>query len=166
VKSETRLLLIAYDGSDVSKAAVRHAARLFPGAPVLVATVWEPGLAAMATLGMSADPGSGIASMPDPDTVTAVDRAEEDHAIAVADDGAQLARSLGLEAQPNAVSDETEVADAILELAEEKGAAALVVGSHGITGLRSHFVGGVSRKLLQRSQIPVLVVREEPKGRD
>jgi hypothetical protein len=40
-------VLIAYDGSDVSRAAVRRAAELFGGRPAVVATVWEPGLAAM-----------------------------------------------------------------------------------------------------------------------
>ena len=34
-------LLIAYDGSEPAGHAVDEAARLFPGAPALVATVWE-----------------------------------------------------------------------------------------------------------------------------
>ena len=46
--SEAALILIAYDGSEVSRAAVRHAAELFGGHRVVVATVWEPGLAAVA----------------------------------------------------------------------------------------------------------------------
>ncbi|HEU0024202.1 MAG TPA: universal stress protein [Thermoleophilaceae bacterium] len=161
-----RLLLIAYDGSDLSKAAVRRAAELFPGAAVSVATVWEPGLVAMASLGMSADPVTGITALPDLETVSAVERAEEDHAVRVAEEGAELARSLGLNAQPDAVSDETQIAEALLDLAERKGAAALVVGTHGITGLRSHLVGSVSRRLLQHAQIPVLVVREGPSHSD
>jgi nucleotide-binding universal stress UspA family protein len=163
--SEKRLLLIAYDGSDVSKAAVRRTAELFPGAAVCVATVWEPGLVAMASLGTPADPVTGITSLPDPDMVSAVDRAEQDHATTVAEEGAELARSLGLDAQPRSVSDETEIAEALLDLAEREAAAALVVGSHGIAGLRSHLVGGVSRRLLQHAQIPVLVVREGPNHR-
>ena len=36
-------VLIAYDGSEVSRAAVRHAAELFAGRPAVLATVWEPG---------------------------------------------------------------------------------------------------------------------------
>jgi hypothetical protein len=40
-------LLIAYDGSELSRAAVRHAAELFPGRLAVLATVWERGLAAM-----------------------------------------------------------------------------------------------------------------------
>ena len=54
-------VLIAYDGSEVSRAAVRHAAELFAGRPAVLATVWEPGLATVAvglpdTMGMGALP--------------------------------------------------------------------------------------------------------------
>ena len=40
-------VLIGYDGSEVARAAVRHAAELFAGRPAVLATVWEPGLAAI-----------------------------------------------------------------------------------------------------------------------
>jgi hypothetical protein len=43
---EAAPILIAYDGSEVSRAAVRHAAELFAGRPAVLATVWEAGLAA------------------------------------------------------------------------------------------------------------------------
>ena len=51
------------------------------------------------------------------------------------------------------------MADTVLDIARERGAAAMVVGSHGISGLRTHFVGGVSRKLIQHSELPVVVTR-------
>ena len=38
-------VLIAYDGSDTARRAVREAAKLFGSRQVLVVTVWEPGLA-------------------------------------------------------------------------------------------------------------------------
>jgi hypothetical protein len=34
-------VVIAYDGSELSRAAVRHAAGLFQGRPTVVATVWS-----------------------------------------------------------------------------------------------------------------------------
>lgn len=40
-------VLVAYDASEVSRAALRQAAELFAGRPALVATVWEPGLGAV-----------------------------------------------------------------------------------------------------------------------
>ena len=40
-------VLVAYDGSELARAAVRQAAELFAGRPAVLATVWEPGLAAL-----------------------------------------------------------------------------------------------------------------------
>ncbi len=152
-------ILIAYDGSDVSRAAVRHAAGLFAGRPAVVATVWEPGLA-VASVGLSDTIGVG-APLPDPETVKAVDHLESEHASTVAGEGAELARSLGLAAEPHAVPDELDVVDTLIDLARERGAAVVVVGSHGITGLRSHLLGSVSRKLIEHCDRPVLVIRDE-----
>jgi nucleotide-binding universal stress UspA family protein len=157
---ETAPVLIAYDGSDVSKAAIRRAAELFPERPALLATVWEPGLPAMA-MGPPDALGMGAPVPPDPAIVEQVDRAQRDHATRVAAEGGELARSLGLAAEPHAVSDELDVADTLIHLARERGAAAVVVGSHGISGLRSRLLGGVSRKLLEHCDLPVLVVRGE-----
>jgi nucleotide-binding universal stress UspA family protein len=151
-------VLVAYDGSELARAAVRHAAELFAGRPAVLATVWEPGLAALPggpeALGVSAIP-------PDLATVDAVDRAERELASAVAADGGELARSLGLAAEPQAVPDEVDVADTLLEMARERSAAVVVVGSHGISGLRSRLLGGVSRKLIEHCDRPVLVIRGE-----
>lgn len=154
---EDAAVLVAYDGSELSRSALRHAALLFPGRPAVVATVWEPGLAAMPvggpdTLGAGAIP-------PNPETVKAVDQAQHEHAARIAREGAELAGSLGLAAEPHDVPDDLDVADTLLELARERGAAVVVVGSHGVSGLRSHLVGSVARKLLAHGDRPVLVVR-------
>ncbi len=156
--------VIAYDGSEVAKAAVRQAAELFPARPAVLVTVWEPGLA-MVSVG-SADVLGATAIPPDPETVEGVDRAQREHATRVAGEGAELARSLGLAAEPHAVEDDVDVADTVLDLARERGAAAVVVGSHGISGLRRRLLGGVSRKLIAHSQLPVLVIRGDARGGD
>ena len=150
-------LVIAYDGSEVAKAAVRYAAELFPGRRAVLVTVWEPGLA---MLPMGPPDELGTTPIPtDPETVGAIDRAQREHATRVADEGAELARALGLAAEAHAVADERDVADTLLDLARERGAAAVVVGSHGISGLRTRLLGGVSRKLIRHSELPVLVTR-------
>ncbi len=151
-------VLIAYDGSELSRAAVRHAAELFAGRPAVVATVWEPGLASVPG-GMSDAMGVG-APLPDPATVEAVDRLQRENASTVAGNGAELARSLGLAAEPHAVPDELDVADTLIGIAQERGAAVVVVGSHGISGLRSRLLGRVSRKLIEHCDRPVLVIRD------
>ena len=151
-------LVIAYDGSDVAKAAVRHAAELFPGRRAVLVTVWEPGMAMQQPVA-PLDALGTIPMPPDPETVGAVDDAQEDHADRVAGEGATLAGSLGLVAEAHAVADDVDVADTVLDIARDRGAAAVVVGSHGISGLRTHLVGGVSRKLIRHSELPVVVTR-------
>ncbi len=151
-------ILIAYDGSEISQAAVRHAAELFAGRPAVVATVWEPGLASV--IGVWPDPSGLDRPLADPATVEAVDRLQSEHASTVATNGAELARSLGLAAEPQAIPDELDVADTLIGIAQERGAAVVVVGSHGISGLRSHLIGSVSRKLIEHCDRPVLVIRE------
>ena len=152
-------VLIAYDGSEVSRAAVRHAAELFAGRPAVLATVWEPGMAAVA-MGLPDTMGAG-ALPPDPATLEAVDRAQHEHASTVAAEGAEFARSLGLAVEPHVVADELDVADTLIAIAQERGAAVVVVGSHGITGLRKRLLGSVSRKLIEHCDRPVLVIRED-----
>ena len=155
---EATPVLIAYDGSEVSRAAVRHAAELFAGRPAVLATVWEPGLAAVA---MGPPDALGMSTVPDPATIEAVDRVQREHAATVADDGAEFARSVGLAAEPHAVPDEFDVADTLIDIARERGAAVVVVGSHGISGLRSRVLGSVSQRLIEHCDRPVLVIRND-----
>jgi nucleotide-binding universal stress UspA family protein len=155
--SEGTPIVIAYDGSDVSGAAVERAAELFAGRPAIVATVWEPSLATLPLA--QPDTFGGVALPPDPETIEALDQAQRRHATSVAEEGAERLRSLGLSAEAHVVPDEADVADTLIELARDRGAVAIVVGSHGISGLRSHLVGSVARKLLAHSDRPVVVVR-------
>jgi len=156
-----RQLLIAYDGSDLAKAAVRSAGELFPGGGALVVTVWEPGLSAIATLDSGFDASGMVRLPPDPALAAEVDKAQERHAATVAGEGARLAGSVGLEAEPHAIPDEAHVADAIVDLAVSRDVAAVVIGSHGISGLRSHLFGSTARRVLERCKCPVVVVRAE-----
>ena len=80
---------------------------------------------------------------PDPETVETVDRAQREHASRLAAEGAELARSLGLAAEPHDVPDELDMADTLIDIARRRGAAVVVVASHGISGFRSP--AGVSR---------------------
>jgi nucleotide-binding universal stress UspA family protein len=156
---EAAPVLIAYDGSDVSRAAIRHVAELFPGRRAVLATVWEPGLAAVS---MGVPDAMGLGTLPaDPETVEAVDRLQREHASTVASEGAEFARSVGLAVEPQAVPDEVDVADTLISIARERGAAVVVLGSHGISGLRTRLLGSVSRKLIEHCDRPVLVIRDD-----
>jgi nucleotide-binding universal stress UspA family protein len=152
-------VVIGYDGSNLSQAAVRQVAELFSGRPTVLATVWEPQWAIVATPPSDAL-GTGIPA-PDPETIETVDRAQLEHASRIAEEGAELARSLGLEAEPHVVPDEVNVADTLIDVARERGAAAVVVGSHGRSDLRSLMLGSVSHKVVAHCDRPVVVVRNE-----
>ena len=57
--------------------------------------------------------------------------------------------------------DELDVADTLIDIARQRGAAVVVVASHGISGFRSRLLGSVSRKLIGHCDRPVLVIRGE-----
>jgi nucleotide-binding universal stress UspA family protein len=108
--------------------------------------------------------GMGGTMMPyDPTVARDVERASEQHAQDVAQDGAGLAQAAGLDAQALTAADVAAPADAIVATAEQHEARAIVVGSRGLRGLKSKLLGSTSQELLQRSQRPVVVVRH-PEG--
>jgi nucleotide-binding universal stress UspA family protein len=100
-----------------------------------------------------------MARMPDPEEVAAIDRAQSGHAGDVAEAGARLARELGATAEALSVPDSANVAGTLIAIAEERDASAIVVGSRGLGGIKARVLGSTSRKLLQDTHRPVLVVR-------
>ena len=155
-------VILAYDGSDPAKAAVRAAARLLTAKKVVVVTVWEPGLALISSAA-SIPPGAEIPG-PDLETITEVDQKAQDHASSVAEQGAELARSAGLEAEAQAVPDEVNVGETVVRIAKERGAQAVVIGSRSLSGLRATFLGSTSQTVAHHAHVPVLVVREGEQG--
>ncbi len=150
-------IVIAYDGSDAARAAVSEAAALFGSRRAIVLTVWEPGLADYMLMPNTI--GTGTMMMPyDPETVQSIDKASEDHARDIAEDGARLARAGGLRAEALPVRDAADIADAILDTASEREAAAIVIGSRGLKGIKSKLMGSSSASVLGRSDRPVVVV--------
>jgi len=147
--------LIAFDASAAARQAITDAAWLVPPRRALVLTVWEPGLAYATVAG---SPDVTMAPAVDPATVLSLDRELRRHAERVAREGATLARSLGLDAEPLAVADVGDVAGAILNAAAEHQAAAIIVGSRGLTGLRGRLEGSTSKGVLKRAVCPVIVV--------
>ncbi len=160
--SPTSTVVIAYDGSSAARQAVVDAAKILGSTSVLVVTVWEEGLAYVAPAGpdMLMTP-----PMTDPNTALEVDRALHGHAERVSQEGAKLARSIGLDAQPLAVPDEGNIARTILGVAREHQAAAIVVGSRGLGGIRARLEGSTSRALLKHAPCPVVVVHEPDERR-
>ncbi len=153
-------VLIAYDGSDSARRGVSEAAELFGSRRAVVITVWEPGLAYAAAMPAS---GGELAASPviDAEAAREADHALQARAERIARDGAELARSAGLNAEALAVPGEARVAEAIAKQASEMGAAAIVVGSRGLTGLRARMEGSTSSAVLKHAPCPVLVVHHD-----
>jgi nucleotide-binding universal stress UspA family protein len=154
-------ILIGYDGSDTALRAVHEAAELFGSRRALVVTVWEPGLAYQSSAMTTADPRGLGAESVDPAAAQEVDDASQARADRVAEDGAALAKSLGLQAEALAVADEGNVADAIVELARKRGVAAIVVGSRGLSGLRARLEGSTSNAVAKHASCPVVLVHDD-----
>ena len=167
-------IVIAYDGSPPARAAVSEAARLFATGEAIVLTVWEPGLAEMMIVPDATGLGSTMLPF-DPSLTQEVERASEERAQSIAEEGAALAREAGLDARPLAVEDLADPPDAIVAAAEQHDARAIVIGSRGLGGLKSKLLGSTSRAVLHRAACPVVVVRhpeehgaheDEPHGDD
>ena len=63
----------------------------------------------------------------------------------------KLAQAGGLQAEALPVRDAADIADTILETASERDAAAIVIGSRGLKGLKSKMMGSSSSSVLSRS---------------
>ena len=144
------MILIAYDGSADALAAIERAGELMSGEQATVLTVWEPVLDLMARVG-------NAMAMADVD-FDRIDRATEERARQQADDGAERARKAGLDAGPRVRVRRTSIGETILEEADDLAARAIVVGTRGLTGIKSLLLGSVSHALLQHADRPVTVV--------
>jgi nucleotide-binding universal stress UspA family protein len=107
---------------------------------------WEPALVASGSIGMAA---------PVPE-----DEIEQEAAIAdrLAEDGARQARALGLTAEAKAQESVSPTWRTIVDTAEHDGADLVVMGTRGLSGMRSALLGSVSHKVAQHILCPVLIV--------
>ncbi len=144
------MILIAYDGSKDAQSAIELAGQLMGGVPATVLSVWEPFVDVMARIGLGIGPGEI--------NFDALDKAYEESARELAAEGTQRAARAGLKAQPRARARHTTIAATILAEADELGASAIVLGSRGLTGIKSLLVGSVSHAVLQHADRPVLVI--------
>lgn len=146
------MILLCYDGSADAKTAIDFAGRLLPEEPVTVLTVWTPAAMLFARSMSGLSLMAGVLNMEETDTQS---RTEAERR---ATEGVELARQVGLDANHRICPQETTIADAILDQAEAVGAAAVVMGSRGLTGLKSLLLGSVSHAVIQHADRPVTVV--------
>ncbi len=145
-------LLLCWDGSENAKHAIESAAGVLAPRPAVVLTVWEP------ILGVGAFAWSGM-------TATMVDSVKLDQAAAedgarIAGRGVRIAQDAGLEAKPVAVAATGPVWKTIIDMADCHDAAAIVMGSRGLTGFRSMLMGSVSAAVVHHADRPTLVISQ------
>jgi nucleotide-binding universal stress UspA family protein len=146
------MVILCYDGSADAKAAIDRAGALLKSSPAVVLAVWEPFIDVIARAGL------GMAYAGTDWDGDEVDTASERNAAALAEEGAARARELGLDARPQTTARNGGIAGAILDVGDELDAEAIVLGSRGLTGVKSLLLGSVSHAVLQHADRPVIVV--------
>lgn len=151
---DSRPVLISYDGSDFSKAAIEDAARqLGPGREAIVLTVREP-LESIPFLGVG-----GVAI--NQQAVEAIANETETGAEEVAEEGTRLAREAGFSATA-LVEIGVPVWRRVVEVAEERDVGLIVLGSRGHSGLSYVLLGSVATAVAQHSRRAVMIVHTKP----
>ncbi|MCW2953898.1 MAG: hypothetical protein JWQ48_3068 [Conexibacter sp.] len=144
-----RPILIAYDGSDNAAHAIDVAAELLGGGRAEVAHAWEPVASAAARAAVYA-----VAM----DSSNAAVEAERERAAQVARRGIELAAAAGFDAGGAAIRGDGPLWQTLVERIDELQPRVVVMGTRGLTGLRSALAGSVSRNVTSHSNRPVLTV--------
>lgn len=142
-------ILIAYDGSENAKHAIRVAAAEIGGGAAEVVHVWEPLSSASSRLAVYAvAAGAGDEEL----------EYERRQAEARAEEGGDLARQAGFDASAVAIRSDGPIGAALFEYINAQRPRLVVMGTRGLTGLRSALAGSVSQAVASHSHVPVLVV--------
>jgi nucleotide-binding universal stress UspA family protein len=133
-------LVVGYDGSDSSAAALAQAAELAKalGDSVVIVFGYAPG-------------GYGGGEVP------AQREAVEELGEQVTAKGTEQAKAAGVESKVELVNEHPD--QALMTVADRHNARMIVVGSHGESPLRGAVLGSTPYKLVHSSATPVLVVR-------
>lgn len=137
-------VLVPLDGSPQSWEALEAAIDLHPTARITLLTVINPIEAGSSH--RTVVPGSADGWF-DAEQAAAKERFQEAEKKIPSDRALETAVRVG---RPSRV---------IVEFAEETGIDAIVIGSHGRSGISRILLGSVAEKVLRRSPVPVTVVR-------
>ena len=143
-------IVIAYDGSDNAKHAIRVAASLLGGGSTNIVHVWEPLTTPVGNLAAYAMAGAHEEI-----------EYEDEQAQAKAEEGAELARAMGFRATATALRGLGPVWATLCEYVSAKRPALVVMGTRGLSGVRGLLAGSVSHGVSAHSHVPVLIVPPE-----
>jgi nucleotide-binding universal stress UspA family protein len=145
------VILLCYDGSADAQAAIDRAGELLGGQPATVLSIWEPFIDVTRS-GAGLGLGAGTLNLDE------IDAASEQAARERADEGVERARRAGLNPQPRTRARGETIANTILSEAEDLDALAVVLGTRGLTGVKSLLLGSVSHAVIQHADRAVIVV--------
>jgi nucleotide-binding universal stress UspA family protein len=147
-------ILVCYDGSVDGQAAIDRAGRLMPGSEATVLVVWETIVETMTRSGALGMSMAMVGTYGDEGTDAAIEKAARDTAA----DGVQRATTAGLVAQPRLANRDADIAGVILGVAADVDADVIVLGTRGLSGVKSVMLGSVSHAVLHHADRAVLVV--------
>ena len=147
-------ILISYDGSTNADAAIATAAALLgpKEASAVVLAVWEP----LLVQALRAE-RFGSMFLAVPSDVVGEDKQTAEAARHLAEHGARLAGEAGFDARALWIADRRNIANAIIENADQLDVDLIVMGARGLAGI-SAYIGSVSNHVLQHAHRPVLIV--------
>lgn len=146
-----RPVLFAYDGSELAQLAIEQAAReLAPGREALVLCVWQPGDVGFVPVGEQHFNAQDATEVEDAAEDTAA------HGAALAEKAGFRAESVTIKAAPTWKG--------IVEVANNRRASLIVLGSHRRTGVIGHLLGSVTDAVIAHSTFSILVVHQRPEA--
>jgi nucleotide-binding universal stress UspA family protein len=142
-------IVVGTDGSDTAKEAVRQAMDLAKamGSSILLVSAYEPVPESRLSHERTEVP-TDVSWMVNP----------REDVQAVLDEEAERIKGNGI-SDVETYAREGDPADAILDVAEEKGADLIVVGNKGMTGARRFLLGSVPNKVSHHAPCNVMIVR-------
>jgi nucleotide-binding universal stress UspA family protein len=141
-------IVVGTDGSETAKEAVRQAAELAKtlGSQMYLVSAYEP-----VPEGRLREERAEV-----PEDLQWMVNPREDVNATLEETGKQLQEE-GLQVEIHAR--EGDPADAILDVAEEKGADLIVVGNKGMTGAKRFLLGSVPNKVSHHAPCSVMIIR-------
>jgi nucleotide-binding universal stress UspA family protein len=143
-------MVVPVDGSETSWRALRQAVELgtkFGGSEIIVLTVIQP------------YNNAALLAVPLDHNVISQSNADMER---IGNEVLKQAREIVGPDYKGKVSFEMEVghpSERILAVTKDSGADAIIIGSRGLSGIAEFFLGSVSSKISQYSNVPVLIVK-------
>lgn len=152
-------MVLGYDGSPESAAAVARAGELLRAREAVVAHVWSGLSGLLPHAPLAGPPSEAIAEGGE-----LVEEGARERAVSCAQEGVELARAAGFDAHPELLAHQRNVWWTLKDYAERHAASVVVVGARGRSRLAGVLLGSVSSGLVHHAPAPVLVVPDAEGG--